>query len=134
MHGPEFGPAELARAAMESRYGGVAYVGNAPVAAFGAIEAWPGMFSLWMFATPAWPLVAVSVHRHVVRRLFPVAWANGARRGEARSHERHTVAHKWLERLGAVREAVMPSHGMDGATYYLYAWRRSDVLWDSEGS
>jgi hypothetical protein len=98
-----------------------------PVAVVAAIECWPGFYSVGMFATDAWPEVACSLTRWARRRMAASLLAAGAHRMECRTIEGHETAHRWLERLGAVREAVMPDMGRNRETFYLYAWRLSDV-------
>ena len=98
-----------------------------PVAVVAAIECWPGFYSVGMFATDAWPEVACSLTRWARRRMAASLLAAGAHRMECRTIEGHETAHRWLERLGAVREAVMPDMGRNRETFYLYAWRLRDV-------
>ncbi len=51
-------------------------------------------------------------------------------RMQADSHQNHTEAHAWIERLNGVREAEMPFYGRDGATYYRYRWIKGDAAWE----
>lgn len=98
-----------------------------PVAVGGGYEYRPTMWLVYMMATDAWPEVALSVHRFVRTALFPAMWREGANRIECRSIEGHTVAHRWLERLGAVHETDLIDCGPNRETFRLYAWRRSDA-------
>lgn len=116
--------ADVAReCATFSRFGQVAAddVGE-PIAAVGGIEMWPGCWSVWMFSTDAWPRVALSVTRFVRRTLIPAIRATGATRAECRSIDGHHVAHRWLESLGAYREAAHPGYGRGGETFITFAW------------
>lgn len=78
-----------------------------------------------MFATNDWPRVALSVTRHVVKEMLPAWYASGANRAECRSHADYDWAHRWLEMMGASREAVIPEYGREAETYYQYVWLRS---------
>jgi hypothetical protein len=98
-----------------------------PVAAFGAARSGPGVVEVWMFATPDWPRVAPAVTRAILRRLVPALVASGIHRAQCLSIEGHGDAHRWLERMGAVREGVHPGRGRGGETFITYAWRRGDA-------
>jgi hypothetical protein len=104
-----------------ARLGCVAWNGDAPVAVASAIPLWPGVWSIGLYATDAWPRVARAVTRWIARTT-PALIAAGGHRAECRSLASHATAHRWLERLGAVREAVLPDCGRNRETFYLYAW------------
>jgi hypothetical protein len=38
-----------------------------PIAAFGAVPMWPGVWQVWMFATDRWPEVSVGVTKFIKR-------------------------------------------------------------------
>lgn len=120
------------RVAMEakahSRFGALAYAGAEPVAAIGAAEVTPGVFEMWLFATEAWPRVSRAVARYALASLVPALLADGGRRGQCLSLSTRSDAHRFLGGLGFVREAVLPGRGRNGETFFLYAWRRDDVL------
>ena len=97
-------------------------VGEEPVAVFGAVEQWPGMWGAFQFATPAWPAVVRPVTRFALTTLRRALLARGARRCEVRSAAWRHDAHRWLEALGAVAEAAHPAHGRDGSAYLTFAW------------
>ncbi len=110
-----------------SRFGAVAALdGGTPVAAMGVCPLWPGVWTAWMFATDDWPKIARAMTRWARRTLMPAVAATGAHRVECRSIEGHDLAHRWLDHLGAVREAEMPDCGKRRETFYLYAWRLRD--------
>lgn len=94
---------------------------ESPVCAIGAFPVWPGVWSVWMFATDDWKKVAFSVTKHAKKVIFPVLKAR-SHRTECRSDERHTTAHRWLEMLGARREHILPHYGKNGENFYLYSW------------
>lgn len=118
----------LAREVVQlSRFGAVtALADRTPVAALGACPIYPGVWTAWMFATDDWPRVARATTRWACQALMAAVAAAGAHRVECRSMAGHDAAHRWLERLGAVREATLPDCGKARETFYLYAWRLSD--------
>ena len=118
--------AELARLAVAlSRFGAIAATAlDRPVAALGAIEAWPGVFQVWMFATDDWPKVALEATRWCCRVLRPAMLAAGGHRAECASLDGHRQAQRWLERLGFRREATMPAFGRHGETFHRYVMTR----------
>lgn len=88
-----------------------------PIAALGATEMWPGLWSLWMFATDRWPDVAHAATRFAKREIWPALLALGLRRGECRSAAQHEAAHRWLRHLGGVEESIHPAFGKGGETF-----------------
>jgi len=119
-------PLEVARQVCAlSRFGLVAWTPDGdPAAVVCAREEWPGFYQVAMFATSAWPAVAASTTRAVLRGLKPAMLAAGARRAEARSASTHFFAHEWLIRLGFVAEVRLRDFGRDGEEFILFAWRR----------
>lgn len=96
--------------------------GIGPVAAYGATPMWPGVWNLYLFATDNFTQVAWDVTRHIRRVMMPSLAMAGAHRAEARSHISHVEAHRWLERLGAEREAVLKGYGRGGEDFILFRW------------
>jgi len=92
-----------------------------PVAIYGAVEKWPGVWSVFLMATDEWRHVALSVTRHALREGLPAVWEAGAHRLECASIETHPIAHRWLERLGFSCEARLPGYGRQGETFLSYA-------------
>lgn len=94
---------------------------ESPIVAIGAFPIWPNVWSVWMFATPRFPEVVLFttkfVIKHMIKALLPIC-----HRAECRSIEGHLSAHKWLEILGARREATLTDYGKDGQTFYVYRW------------
>lgn len=105
-----------------SRFGTVAMWRDTPTAALGACLVRPGVFSVWMFATNDWPHVAAGVTRWCHRALRPTLLRSGAHRAECQSLASHATAHRWLERFGFTREAVMPGWGKRRETFVQFAW------------
>lgn len=120
--------AELAnRVTAFSRFGGVAVARDgAPAAVVSAAEIHTGLYQVAMFATNRWPEVALGLTRWAWRVMQPAMLAAGGHRAECRSIADHHTAHRWLESLGFVREAVLPDCGTHRETFHQYAWRLSD--------
>lgn len=82
---------------------------------------WPGVWGVWMFATDRFPEIGLFttkfIKKNIISALIPVA-----HRAQCYSAESHTEAHKWLEVLGARKEAVLKDYGKEGQTFYLYRW------------
>jgi hypothetical protein len=114
-----------------ARFGCVAWMGaehaREPVAVACAIPVWAGVWSVGMYATDRWPTVARATTRWIKGVLIPDLVAAGAHRAECRSLSTHVTAHRWLERLGASREAVLSAYGRDREDFFLYAWTRSTL-------
>lgn len=111
-------------AAMGQTLGWVAGLGDKPIAAFGCFEMWPGVWSMWLFATDDFHQIGLSVTKLVTRQIVPMLWESGAHRLEARSMEGHHDAQRWLEVIGARREATLKGYGRDGDDFHVYTWDR----------
>lgn len=117
------------QAAEVSRFGAVFGLDSGePVAALGAVEQWPGLWTVWMFATAQWPQVALSTTRYVRRILIPQLIGAGAHRAECKTLMGHHTAQRWMELLGAHHEATHPDYGIGRETFFTYAWSLDDVL------
>ena len=115
-----------------TRFGAVATWREIPAAALGAVEARPGVFSLWMFATADWPSVALGVTLWCRRVLERELLAAGAHRVECQSIAEHQVAHAWLRQFGLTPESWMPGFGKRGETFITFARVADHVLVDAE--
>lgn len=104
-----------------------------PIALFGCIEMWPGVWEVWMFATPSFDKIGRRLTRLAHSAIVPIMVREGCRRIQAHSIEGHDVAHRWLETLGAVREAELPDFGKNGETFYLYRLRTGDAGMAADG-
>lgn len=117
-------PTDLVDSCMFSgQYGWVAGL-ERPIAALGAIPMWPGAWSVWMFATDEFRQIRIGLTKFVARTMIPGLRASGAIRAECRSIADHEEAHRWLEVLGAHREAVLEHYGKRGESFFLYVWTR----------
>lgn len=95
-----------------------------PVAAFGAIPAWDGVWEVWMFATDEWDKIALSSTRFIKKTVIPALEKSGAHRLQCRSMSHHVVAHRWLETLGFQKECHLRGFGNKGQDFFLYCWTR----------
>jgi len=86
----------------------------------------PKALAVSMMATDDWPLVARAVVRWGWRDARPRLIAAGYERAECRTIEGHVEAIALLERLGFVRECLLPRFGAQGASFLQYAWRLND--------
>lgn len=100
----------------------VAWADGEPVAAIGATNVWPGVWSAWMIATDKFGHVGKHLTRWVRRVMIPAIREAGCHRVEARSAADHTVAHAWMEALGAKPEFVLRRYGRDKQDFILFAW------------
>ena len=103
----------------------VALLGENPVAVFGAKEIRPKFWNVFMFATDQWPRVALSVTKNILRVIRPHMIESGAVRADCWSIDGHTDAHRWLELLGAVREATLADYGPTRKNFHCYSWTLS---------
>jgi hypothetical protein len=119
----------LAHQAVEfSRFGAVFGLDSGElVAALGAVQQWPGVWTVWMFATPLWPRLALGATRYVRRILIPQLLGAGAHRAECKTIAGHHAAQRWMELLGAHHEATHPDYGIGRETFFTYAWSLDDV-------
>lgn len=115
-------PHDLVRDAMACyEFGWIASHDDRPVCAIGGAPLHPGVWSVWMFATPEFDKIKYSLSRFALRRMKPVL-QDVSHRVECRSMEGHEDAQKWLEFLGMSRESVIPKYGKAGETFLLYSW------------
>lgn len=117
-------PDALAAAALAcGRISWVAGRGEEPIAAFGCAPLWPGVWSMWLFATDDFHQIGIYVTRLVVKSIVPMMFDAGAHRLEARSMEGHTDAQRWLEVIGAQREGgPLRGYGRKGQDFHVYTW------------
>lgn len=113
------------------RMGGFGFVLHAddgePVVCCGAMPMWNGVWSVWMFATDRFDEISLSTHRFAKRVFFPALDEAGWHRLECRSLGTHTVAHRWLEVLGAYKESEVFNYGSKGEDFVVYCWTKKPV-------
>jgi hypothetical protein len=95
-----------------------------PVSVFGVYQMWPGVFSVFMFATDRWNEVSVGMTKFVMRDMIPSVMSGAFVRAECRSLSTHTQAHRWLEMLGAYKESEQLCFGKNGETFFTYVWTK----------
>nr|WP_319485675.1 hypothetical protein [uncultured Cohaesibacter sp.] len=100
----------------------VAWLDGQPVLAFGVGLMHSRLGLAWAWGTARKLRAFPEATRFMLDVVKPACVDSGINRIHADTLSTHTNAHKWLERLGAHREAVMPSLGLGGETFYRYAW------------
>lgn len=93
-----------------------------PIAAFGCMPLWRGVWSMWLFATDKFDTIGMGVTKMIVRDIVPSMWRGGAHRLECKSMEGHVSAQRWLESIGARRECTHARFGRDGEDFHVYTW------------
>lgn len=102
--------------------GWIAGFGDEPVAAIGAVPCWPGVWSVWMFATPKINKIGLSLTKFVRYGMIPALLKVGCHRAECHSMRGHIEAQRWLELLGARRESLVPRYGKHAEDFFTYSW------------
>jgi len=105
-----------------------AVLDGTPVAIIGACPMWPGVWSVWAFGTEDWPKVVLKLTRHARQAMIPALHEQGAHRAECRALKVHEDACRWLELLGAHKEAELAGFGRQREDFILYVWSRNNVL------
>jgi hypothetical protein len=100
------------------------YKGPVPAAMIGAYPLHRGVWGLYGFGTPAYDDVMLTATRLAKREMMPAVLDAGAHRAECMSPVDHEDTHRWLEMLGAEREARLRAWGGNGEDVFLYAWTR----------
>jgi hypothetical protein len=95
-----------------------------PVVCCGALAMWPGVWSVWMFATDRFDEIALSTTKFGKRVFFPALDAAGWHRMECRSLDSHDIAHRWLESFGAYKESETTKYGKGGERFFVYCWTK----------
>lgn len=101
-----------------------------PIAVLGAVEPWPGVFDVWLFATDEFPRIRFSITKYVRKVFIPALLERGMHRAHCRSIATHTVNHEWLYEMGARPDATRPCRawGKDGEDFLMFEWHRDDLL------
>lgn len=102
--------------------GWVAFSEGEPIAAIGISMMWPGVASVWMFATESFPKIALPLTRWAKKTIIQIMNDAGLHRAQCWSLGSHGEAHRWLLHLGAEQEAVVEGYGRDGETFHLFGW------------
>jgi hypothetical protein len=117
-------PDELAMSAIGwGKFAWVAHFEDRPVAYIGAGQMWPGVWTVWMFATDEFPKIGLPLTKFVKRSMIPAIRAAGAHLAMCWSIVGHDHAHRWLKCLGAEAGPPMPGYGKNGETFIPFTWR-----------
>lgn len=103
----------------------VATLDGHPVLAFGTGELGCTAVSVWALGTIRCTRVIPEVSRFFMNVILPSRLKRGCRWAEARSIASHTVAHRWLERMGGEAVLRMPDYGRNGEEFILFRWTRA---------
>lgn len=99
------------------------------VAAFGAFRNWPGVWSIWMFATDSLrPRHALKIVRTIKPKLDELMRQHNAHRLECKTLSTHKHAHNFIRALGLHYEATHKALGKWGEDFYTYAKLDVDSL------
>lgn len=104
--------------------GWVVSLNGEPIATIGITMLWPGVASVWMFATDSWPKIALELTRWARKAIFQIMSDANIHRAQCWSLSGHDTAHRWLRHLGATEECVSPGYGRNGETFHLFAWSK----------
>lgn len=110
--------------AMGQSVGWVAGLDDRPIAAFGCFQMWPGVWSMWLFATDDFRQIRFSMTKLIVRNIIPMLWEAGAHRLQCHSMDGHDDAQDWLKVIGARRESTCPGYGRNGEAFHCYVWEK----------
>lgn len=91
----------------------------------------PRVASVYMVATDRWQEIALAATRWAKRDGIGRVLQTIVNRAECRCWEGHTVARRWLERLGFQLEGRHPLIGKHGETFLTYAWLNPDPVLDA---
>lgn len=105
--------------------GATVWRGDTPICAIGAVFMWPGVVSVFMFATDRWREVALETTKFVRRTLLPALRDAGVHRLQCHSLDTHAEAHRWLRMLGADREVWEPEYGKNRENFVLFTMSRA---------
>lgn len=101
--------------------GATVWKDDEPICVVGAMMLWPGVYSVFMFATDRWLEVVIEATRFVRNTLLPTLRDAGAHRLQCYSLAEHTDAHQWLRYLGADREMPEPKYGKNKENFILFS-------------
>lgn len=90
-------------------------------AAFGSMPMWPGVHSIWMFATDDFTAETSREMVRFIRRYLRVGMPTHAHRVECKSLATHTAAHRFIEALGLRREGPVPAYGKGREDFVTFA-------------
>jgi hypothetical protein len=118
-------PDELAAQAFQTwgRFNWVAFGDDGiPIASVGAVPSWNGVWQGWMMATDRFPEIGKHLTKWMRQVMIPAVVEAGCHRAEARSAASHSLAHRWMEMLGAKPESVLRRYGREKQDFVLFVW------------
>ena len=120
----EWTPASLAFQALHAGPSYVAELNGNPEAAFGAGEIRLGLWIAWSWGTSRMARCVPRITKFVHDVLIPDIARRGGRRTEARALASNDMAVRWLRRLGATEQCLLPAYGKNGEDFILFDWTR----------
>ena len=118
----EWSPQLVAYQAMHSTFGYICELNGNPEVAFGAGQIRQGYWIAWSWGTRRQWRCLPTVIQYISHDLQPLVSSLGARRVEARALSSHSLAHRFLERIGGKRRCDLPGYGKNGEDFCLYDW------------
>lgn len=104
--------------------GWIASFAGEPIAVIGISMMWPGVASVWMYATDSFDKVGLALTRWARKAIFQIMSDANIHRAQCWSLSAHDTAHRWLRHLGATEECVAPGYGRGGETFHLFGWSK----------
>lgn len=98
-------------------------INDEPVCIIGSVPVWSGVRDLFTISTNKFGEIAIAVTRWAKNVLTPALKQSGAHRVHSYSLKKHEKVHRWLEMLGAEREAELRKFGANKEDYVIYVWR-----------
>lgn len=98
-----------------------------PVAINGALPVRPGVVAAAGFGTDKWRQVIRPMTAWAQQWLIPCLQTAGYHRGEAYVSAANMQSRRWLDALGAQKEAYLFQYGRNCEDFILYVWRLNDV-------
>jgi hypothetical protein len=95
-----------------------------PIAAWGFSYVYEHVASAWSYGTSRMCRAIVPITGWSQIYLPQLFEAEKQQRVEVRTIEDHDISHKWLRRVGAELECVLPCYGRHGETFHQYVWTR----------
>ena len=96
------------------------FYGGEFVAAGGIAILWPGVAEAWLIAGPLATQHPMFLHRTVIRLLPALARDSKIHRLQVQVRANFAKSHRWVERLGFEKEAVLRRYGIDGQDMTMY--------------
>lgn len=117
----------MAVSALPTSYTQIAGI-ERPIAVFGAVQHWPGVWDVWCFGTDEFPRIGFALTKHIRKVMVPLLINRGAHRVHCRSLSSHVEAHEWLKNLGARpdEQKFLKAWGRGGEDFLMFEWHLED--------